>query len=269
MIFVKILLAFSIVYLLFCLYLYFFQDRQIFFPVPSSKVFEDIPYENRITLNFNGKSIHGMYSGPIDTKKPVIIYFGGNAEDVFYNYAAFRSELNAQFISFNYRGFAGHEGIPTTNKILEDVEEIFTALRADYSLDPRNTFLVGRSFGAGIAVQLSKGREFAGILLISPFDSMVNIAKRYYGWFPVALLLKHPLDSLAIAKESETPLLILAASNDNIIPVAHSEALFDTWLSANKKMKIIRGVGHNSIHNAESYFLTINAFIDAQSKGLD
>ena len=247
MIIAKIFVSFLIAYVFLCLYLYVSQEKQIFFPPAKSNVFEDIPLENRISLQINDVDFTGINSGKLNNTKPLIIYFGGNAEDVFYNYSDFKSELNAQFIAFNYRGFAGNQGEPTIAAILLDTKALLTKLINDYSLDPTNIFLMGRSLGAGIAVQLSKEKEYAGVILISPFDSMVNIAKRHFKWFPVSILLKHPMDSLDIAKRSSKPLLILAAENDAIIPVSHSQALFDVWSSKNKQINIINNTNHNNI----------------------
>ena len=262
MILAKVLASFLLGYFFLCLYLYIFQEKQIFFPPPKSNVFEGIPVENRISLEINDINISGIYSGKLNNEKPLIIYFGGNAEDVFYNYLDFKSELNAQFVAFNYRGFAGNEGKPTITAILRDMKALLTQLINDYSLKPSNIILMGRSLGAGIAVQLSKEEEFSGVILVSPFDSMVNIAKRYFSWFPVSILLKHPLDSLSIAKQSSKPLLILAAEKDQIIPISHSQALFDAWSAKDKQINIINNAGHNDIHSGKNYYVSINQFLD-------
>ena len=262
MIVVKAFAIFLIAYVFLCLYLYIFQEKQIFFPPAKSDAFEQIPLQNRITLQINDLDLTGIYSGELDDTKPLIVYFGGNAEDVYYNYLDFKNELNAQFVAFNYRGFAGNEGEPTIAAILLDTNALLTKLINDYSLDPSNIFLMGRSLGAGIAVQLSKEKEYAGVVLISPFDSLVNIAKRYFKWFPVSILLKHPMDSLEIAKQSSKPVLILAAENDQIIPVSHSQALFDVWSSENKKINIVNNTNHNNIHIGKNYFILVNDFIN-------
>lgn len=262
MILIKVFASFLIAYFLICLYLYYFQEKQIFFPPSKSNVVEDIPTKNKISLEVNSVVINGIYSGRLVKNQSVIVYFGGNAEDVFYNYSDFTNELNSQFVAFNYRGFAGNAGDPTIADILLDMEKILTKLINEFSLDRKNIFLMGRSLGAGIAVQVAKDGRYAGMILISPFDSMVNIAKRYFKWLPVSIMLKHPLDSLSIAKKSSMPVLILAAQHDQIIPISYSQALFDAWLTKNKTINIINNTDHNNIQSGEHYYYAINKFVD-------
>jgi len=262
MIAIKILLTFFLAYLFLCLYLYLFQEKKIFFPPPSNDSYESIPEENNLVYEINGLRLEGIYSGKLDNTKPVVIYFGGNAEDVFYNYPDFKKHLNAQFVAFNYRGFSRNEGKPTVDALLQDSDAIIEKIITEFSLDTRNIVLMGRSFGAAIAMQLSNRKEYAGIILISPFDSMENIAKRYFPWMPISLLLKHRLDSYAIAKQSDIPLLILAASNDDVIPIEHSKVLYDAWLGENKQIEVIENAGHNTISNAQRYFSVINHYIN-------
>ncbi len=261
MIIAKILAVSFFVYAIFCAYLYFFQEKQLFSPPGKSQNLAQIPAKNKISFNIHNIKLNGITSGNITNEKPVVIYFGGNAEDVFYNFVDFSDQLNAQFVAFNYRGFAGNEGKPTVKAFINDAEAILNKMIAEYSLDPKNIILMGRSFGSAIAVQLSKTQTTGGVILISPFDSLSNIAKRYFPWIPVSLLLKHPLDSLEIAKQARLPLLIVAAEVDHIIPLAYSENLFNAWASKQKKMIIIEGAGHNSIQGGDRYFSTINQFV--------
>lgn len=266
MIIVKIFSVLFFVYSIFCAYLYFFQEKQLFSPPGKSQILAQIPVKNKISFNINNINLDGITSGNITNERPVVIYFGGNAEDVFYNFMDFSDQLNAQFVAFNYRGFAGNEGKPTVKAFINDAETILTKVITEYSLDPKNIILMGRSFGSAIAVQLSKNQTTGGVILISPFDSLTNIAKRYFPWIPVSLLLKHPLDSLEIAKQARLPLLIVAAEVDHIIPLAHSEDLFNAWSSEQKKLIVIEGVGHNTIQDEGRYFLTINEFITSAIK---
>lgn len=267
MILTKILATFFAAYAFICLYIYLFQENQILFPPSSSFIAERIPAENKIQLEINGITIHGIYSSEINAKKPIIIYFGGNAEDVFYNFPDFMTDLNAQFFAFNYRGYAGNEGKPTIKTILQDSEIIIEKIIQKFSINKDQIILVGRSLGAAIAVQQLTKHNVAGVVLISPFDSLVNIGKRYFPWLPVSLLVKHPLDSLSIGKKSKTPLIILAGEQDQIIPISYSKNLYNAWASPQKLFVTIKDTGHNTIHGGRNYFSSINQFIHSTIKG--
>ena len=46
-------------------------------------------------------------------------------------------------------------------------------------------FAFGRSLGSGVAVALAASRPLAGVVLVTPFDSAVAVAERYYPFLPV------------------------------------------------------------------------------------
>ncbi len=265
MLLIKFIGVFLIAYLALCLYLYFSQEKQILFPPATSLAAENIPLKNTISLTINGLTLNGIRSENINRDKPLIIYFGGNAEDVFNNLRDFVTKIDAQFIAINYRGFAGNDGNPSISHLVKDAHATVSAITKEFSLDPSHIFLMGRSLGAAIAVQISKNKHYTGLILISPFDSLANIGKRYFPFIPVSLILKHPLDSVAIGKQSQTPLLILAAEHDQIIPVIFSQILFNHWKSPEKRIEIIADTGHNTIHGGSHYFSAINDFVHRAS----
>ena len=59
----------------------------------------------------------------------------------------------------------------------------------------KNIILYGESLGTGVAVEVAQNKNYAGIILESPFTSMVNMGKKYYPFFPVRFLLKDKFES--------------------------------------------------------------------------
>src|SRR3989304_394312 len=66
---------------------------------------------------------------------------------------------------------------------------------------------MGRSLGSGVAVHLAAHRQLAGVILVSPYDSVRALAQSIYPWLPVGLLLKHPFDSMSRAGDLAVALL--------------------------------------------------------------
>ena len=64
--------------------------------------------------------------------------------------------------------------------------------------------MFGRSLGSGVAVQLAAVRPVIGVILVAPFDSLVEVGKRHYPFLPVNWLLKHRFDSAAHAPKMKT-----------------------------------------------------------------
>ena len=59
----------------------------------------------------------------------------------------------------------------------------------------KNIILYGESLGTGVAVEIAQNKNYAGVILESPFTSMVNMGKKYYPFFPVNFLLKDKFES--------------------------------------------------------------------------
>ncbi|MBB5503122.1 pimeloyl-ACP methyl ester carboxylesterase [Paraburkholderia sp. MM5384-R2] len=85
-------------------------------------------------------------------------------------------------------------------------------------------FLVGESLGAGMASQVAKGNEaaIAGVALITPWDSLADVAAEKYRLFPVRWLLHDPFDSVAALSRYDGSVVIVGAQQDTLIPVAHA-----------------------------------------------
>ncbi len=113
--------------------------------------------------------------------------------------------------------------------------------------------VVGRSLGSGVAIRLASERPVSRLVLVTPYNSVEELAVRQYPYFPVRWLLKDKFESWRYAVRITVPTLLIAAEHDEIIPRASTEALFHHFLPGIATMKVIRGTGHNSISDSEEY----------------
>jgi uncharacterized protein len=144
-----------------------------------------------------------------------VIYFGGNAEEVSLGLGEIAEAFpDSAVYAMHYRGYSGSTGKPSEENLLADARALFDLVAESHD----QIFLAGRSLGSGLAVHLASEREVAGLLLITPFDSLVNVAKHYYPWLPVNLLLLDRYESWKYASKVTAPTLIVAAEQDSIIP---------------------------------------------------
>ena len=95
-------------------------------------------------------------------------------------------------------------------------------LRVDAEVEaapPRGRFpLVLQRRAADLRVQLAAQRPVAGVILVAPFDSLVEVGKHYYPFLPVNWMLRHRFDSVGTAPKMTAPLLCILAERDEIIP---------------------------------------------------
>ncbi len=89
--------------------------------------------------------------------------------------------------------------------------------------------MVGRSLGSAVASMLAGARRVRAAILITPFDSLSEVAARHYPYLPVRLLRRHPFPSEYWARKAREPALVLAAASDDIIPPSHAQRLANAW----------------------------------------
>jgi pimeloyl-ACP methyl ester carboxylesterase len=248
-------------FLLLCAYLYFRQDRLIFYPRPNDPSLREYWRNARIEITSGDHVLEGWWAeGGAPSSDTVIVYFGGNAEDVLGTARIAKQFECKRLLVVNYRGYGGTKGRPTQAALYEDGLAIHDYLLGAGNADPEHIVVMGRSLGSGIAAMLAAQRPIRAAILVTPYDSILAVASRHYGWFPVERLLRHPFPSVDFARKAKAPALILIAANDAVIPPSHGQALASAW-AAQKHVKVLMNVGHNDIELHPQYFDFINGFL--------
>ena len=210
----------------------------------------------------DGTRLSGVLARPVAGKPPLVVYFGGNAEEVT-AYAAHAPETYGEraALFMNYRGYGASGGRPGEAALVSDAAEIYDWASRRTDLDTSRIALHGRSLGTGVAVQLAAARPARCVVLTSPFASALDVAREMYPWLPVAMLLRHPFDSAAHAPKLRAPVLILSGSADTLIRPHHSDKLAKLWGGHVERMSF-EGFGHNDIDLHPGYTKAIQAFLD-------
>ena len=190
---------------------------------------------------------------------PLIFYFGGNAEDISLTGLDMTARVNANLVMMNYRGYGDSEGKPSQDALLADAVFIYDEVVRSA---PHNgkTVVFGRSLGSGVGIYLASHRKIDAALLVTPFDSVRNVARSHFPWLPVSLLLRHPFDSIRIAPELDIPALFLLAERDEIVPPLHSRALADSW-GGRTSVVTIKGARHNTIGSEREFWESIRQLL--------
>jgi uncharacterized protein len=187
---------------------------------------------------------------------PLIVYFGGNAEEVSWMLDdAARRAPGVGWLLVDYRGYGSSDGSPSEKALVADALQWY-----DHFKGAEKIYVFGRSLGSGVAVQLAAERAVAGVILVAPFDSLVEVGKRLYPLLPVNWMLKHRFDSVALAPKMKSPLLCIVAAYDEVVPAEHAKKLYDAWAGP-KRWVGLDGAGHNSTHSALNYWPSIVSFL--------
>lgn len=190
--------------------------------------------------------------------KPLVLYYGGNAEEVSWitRHAAKLDPYAVLLV--NYRGYGRSTGKPHQRELFADALAIFDEVTKRAEVDPRRVVVWGRSLGSGIAVHVAAERPVAGVVLITPYDSMSALAARHMPM--LKSLLTQTYDSISVAPRIRQPMLALATPADTLVPVEHTERLVKAWAGPTE-FKRFTGVDHGTIHAAPDYWPSIATFL--------
>jgi pimeloyl-ACP methyl ester carboxylesterase len=232
------------VYLVLCAALFFFQRSLIYFPQPNAVTSAD----SQLTLSMPDAQVSVITRERVGPR--ALIYFGGNAEDVSHNLPEFAEAfLDYAVYLLNYRGFGGSSGSPSEAAIAEDALALFDQVYASHT----QVSLIGRSLGSGVAVRLASQRPVQNLILVTPYNSLEEIAARQYPWVPVKWLLKDRFESGKYAAHIRVPTLLLAASDDEVIPRASTQRLLENFPQGVAVLRVVPDSGHNSISDRKQY----------------
>jgi len=195
-----------------------------------------------------------------DKKAKAILYFGGNGDTVALSAFAFDRFFPEHTVYLvNYRGYGGSSGKPSEKGIYSDALTIFDQIKSKHS----DISVLGRSLGSGVATYLASKREFEKLVLVTPYDSAQSMAQERFPLYPMSILLKDKYDSVSRVKDIQAKTLILIAGDDNVIPMKHTQQLIKAFLSSKVEVKIIEGVGHNTILRDDRYYHVLQKFMQS------
>lgn len=244
----------------FGIFLYFAQRSFMYMPVAENPA-ADTPFEY---VDVDGERLKVWVVGaPGDH---AVIYFGGNAEDVYYNADDFSRHLPGHAVYLvNYRGYGGSSGSPSEAALFADALRLFDWIEQRHA----NVAVIGRSLGSGVATYLASRRPVTRSVLVTPHDSALAIARRMYPWYPVGWMLKDRYESVAHASTVAGPVLLVLAEHDTLIPNEHSYRLADAFEDQAVDTVVIDGAGHNGISGHQRYWQAVAGFLNAGSVAPD
>jgi pimeloyl-ACP methyl ester carboxylesterase len=239
----------------------YFGQTALLFPVGQVAPAGPLPPRaERITIKAaSGERLVGLHIPPAAaSREPLLILgFGGNA----WNGDAVAAYLHVLFpeahvVAFHYRGYPPSEGRPSAAAIAADAPLILDFARQ--RVGPARIVAVGFSVGSGVAASLAAARPLDGLILITPFDSLAEVAAGHYPWLPVRTLFRHRLEPARELAGTTVPVAIIAGQRDSLIPPARTDAL-RAALPRTSFDRIIAGAGHNDIYQRHEFEVAMRA----------
>ena len=195
-------------------------------------------------------------------KLKTILFFHGNAgslENRTYKLNHFK-DLKVNFLIIAWRGFSGNKGKPNEIGLYEDAKAAIEWLGTK-GVKEKNIILYGESLGTAIAVEVAQNKNYAGIILESPFTSMTNVGKKHYPFLPVRFLLKDKFESYKKITNVSIPILIIHGKVDKIVPYFMGEEIYN--LANKPKFFYSQEYGDHMVEYDEKLLLALKKFIES------
>jgi len=260
-------LAIVFFYILLLIFVFFFQRNLLYHPSinnylddQSMKVPSEIK-KIKITTKDDIDLIGWFYQGNTDKFKTILFFHGnaGSLENRTYKLNHFKN-LNVNFLIIAWRGFSGNKGKPNEKGLYEDAESAIRWLKSR-GINEKNIILYGESLGTAVAVEVAQNKKYAGIILESPFTSMIDMGKKYYPFFPVRFLLKDKFESHKKVGNISVPLLFIHGKVDKIVPYDMGRKMYE--LANEPKFFYSQEYGDHMVEYDDELLLAIKKFIQS------
>lgn len=240
-----LVLGVAVFYGLACATLFYLQRSLIYFPQPPGPAPAGV-----MTMKLAVPDGDVLVSVLPRAGRAALIYLGGNAESVTASLPQLAQAFPGRSLYLlHYRGYGGSAGAPSEEGLMEDARALFDQVHPTHS----DVLAMGRSLGSGLAVRLAAERPVSRLVLVTPYDSLQELAVQQFPLFPVRWLLQDKFESGRHAPRIGAPTLIVAAEHDEIIPRASTDRLHGRFSPGVATMKVVAGTGHNTIQDSPEY----------------
>ena len=216
-------------YICITLALYIFQRSLLYHPTENNYSGDQLTVKiEKVKIKTSDNlELLGWYHKKDIKKYKTILFLHGNAgslENRIHKINNFK-ELDINFLLLSWRGFSKNKGKPTEAGLYEDARSAIKWLNKK-DISNENIIIYGESLGTGVTTEIAQNENFAGIILESPFTSMIEAGKTQYPIFPIKFLLKDKYESDKKIKNIKSPILIMHGKSDKLVPFWMGEKLF-------------------------------------------
>ena len=260
--FTLILLIFVVIYFFILISTYLFQRNLLYHP-GENNYFGDqltVSIEKVKIKTQDNIELLSWYHNKNSNDYKTILFLHGNAgslENRIHKINHFK-DMNVNFLLISWRGFSGNKGKPTEKGLYEDARSAVAWLKSK-GVNENNIIIYGESLGTGVATEIAQNKNFAGIILESPFTSMIDAGKDKYPYLPIRLLLKDKYESDKKIKNIKSPILIMHGMVDNIVPFDMGKKMYE--LANEPKYSYFSEYDDHMMEYNEKLLMALKAFI--------
>lgn len=255
-------------YVLVVVLVWAFQDRLLYLPhmgrehlaTPADR---GMAWESVTLATDDGLSLDAWWV-PANEPRGSLLFFHGNAGNISHRLDSLAQfhQLGLSVLIIDYRGYGRSEGRPSEAGTALDARAAWRWMGEERDVAADEIVLFGRSLGAAVAAELGREVRPAAVILESPFRSVPLLAQQIYPFLPARWLARFDYDTAAYVAEIEAPILVIHSREDDIIPFAEGEAVFEA--AREPKEMLVIGGSHNTgfLESGADYLQGIDDFLN-------
>jgi uncharacterized protein len=206
----------------------------------------------------DGDSIYVLFGKSLDSNgrisedsgaRPTLIFFYGNAMCLADAQDICRSwrKLGANVVGVEYPGYGMSSGKPSETNFYAAADAAYDWVAQRGDLDKTKIVPAGLSIGTGPAVDLASRKPSAALVIISPYTSLDDLARRVMPLLPTGLILRHHFRNEEKIGSLKVPILIAHGRRDSIIPFEMSEKLASAAKGSPQVTTVFVDTDHNDL----------------------
>lgn len=162
-------------------------------------------------------------------------------------------------IIYDYRGYGDSTGVAVKSDChhhQHDLQIVISKYQTQFDLSSKNIILLGESLGCSLVLWLATTKDYAGIVLLSPFYSLEEMMRHVLKYASVWMFVLNDGDSKSFSSDiwikkisKKVPIIILHSKEDEVIPYDQAIALSE--LHPNTKLITITGTHSHPVITEE------------------
>lgn len=261
---INVLLWILVLIILSSIGIWYVQPSAFFYPWHDEKSYEFLQGNSEfeeLKIQNGDNIISGWikYNNPKEEKAPLIIMYGGNAQNSSNTGRWFlESKIFDKFAGYNFLVIDYPTYGLSTGKISE--RTLFdTGIKAyEYAenlscVDRDKIVVLGFSIGTGVAHYVASEKNPNGLIVVAPYDCALSLYNNAINIFhgPVKLLTRYKLESKEYAKNINTNPLVITSKEDEVISYKFTENLLQFYKNEPQYLCVNKGNHNQYFSNVE------------------
>jgi fermentation-respiration switch protein FrsA (DUF1100 family) len=237
-----------------CNHAFFYPDR-ILLDTPDRY---GIDYEPVEISAEDGTQLFAWFLPARGAARGTVLYLHGNAQNISAHLPSIAWMPGAGFnvLALDYRGYGRSGGTPSIAGAQQDIGAAMRVLLARPDVDPGSIFVFGQSLGGALAIHYvahsALRAHVRAVIVDSPFSDYRLISKEKLAaipitwplqWLPALTVDNDYSPQAAVHAVSPIPLLLIHGERDGLVPLHHSQRLFER-AGEPKDLWVVPDAGH-------------------------